>query len=288
MIFRLTTLCFLLFFSLNIYAQKVKEPQHNPADWSRPFAPFRIAGNLYYVGTYDLASYLIVTNKGNILINTGLAGSLQTIKESINILGFKFNDIKILLTMQAHFDHVGAMAAIKKQTGAKFYADAADAAILKSGGATDYELSYLGISFKPIKPDSLLHNKAVIQLGDTKLVMLHHPGHTKGSCSYIVTVHDDNRSYNVLLANMPSIIVDKKFSEVTTYPGIETDYAYTLKAMKQLKFDIWLAAHAGQFHLHEKHKPGDPYNPKAFFDSSGYTKALDELEQGFIKKQQQQ
>ena len=97
-----------------LYAQKVTEPQNNPADWSKPYEPFRIAGNLYYVGTYDLASYLIVTGRGNILINTGLADSYTTIKKNIEKLGFRYSDIKILLTTQAHFDHLGALAALAR------------------------------------------------------------------------------------------------------------------------------------------------------------------------------
>src|SRR5436189_4163662 len=99
-------------------AQEIKEPK-TTAEWTATYQPFRIAGNLYYVGTYDLACYLITTAQGNILINTGLAASVSQIKNSIEALGFKFSDIKILLTTQAHYDHVGAMAAIKKMTGAR-------------------------------------------------------------------------------------------------------------------------------------------------------------------------
>lgn len=273
--------------STNVFAQQAKEPKHTQADWSKPFPAFQIAGNLYYVGTYELPSYLIVTDKGNILINTGLKNSLSMIKQSIADLGFRFKDIKILLTTQAHYDHLGAMAAIKKETGAQFWADAAEADVLRSGGATDYELNHLGISFEPIKPDRLLKDKSLIQLGDVKLILLHHPGHTKGSCSYMFTVKDSIRSYEVLIANMPSIIIDRKFSEVSAYPAIEADYAYTLQAMKKLQFDIWLASHASQFDMHKKHSPGDTYNPTAFIDSAGYKNALNELKQAFLKKQKQ-
>lgn len=284
---RIIIIVSVFFHQITLHAQVAREPVNNPEEWSKPFPPFRIAGNLYYVGTYDLASYLIVTGKGNILINTGLAGSLSLIKQNITGLGFQYSDIKILLTTQAHFDHLGAMAAIKKETGAKFWANAAEEDVLKAGGATDYELSRLGVSFEPIAPDSILHNNAIIQLGDTKLVMLHHPGHTKGSCSYMITVKDNNRSYEVLIANMPSIITDRKFSAVSAYPTIEKDYAYTLQAMKKLKFDIWLASHASQFDMHKKYNPGTPANPEAFMDYKGYIKALNGLQKEFEKKQKQ-
>ncbi len=243
-----------------------------------------LAGNLYYVGTYDLASYLIVTSKGNILINTGLADSLPIIKNNIKKLGFKYQDTEILLLTQAHYDHLGAMADIKKETGAKLYVDEADADVLKSGGKSDYELGKYGVTFKPVKPDYILKDKNVVTLGDAKLTMLHHPGHTKGSCSFLFETKDSKRSYKVLIANMPTIIVDKKFSEVTAYPSIEKDYEYTLNAMKNLDFDIWVASHASQFDLHEKHKPKDPYNPAVFMNKKEYQDELDSLEKDFLKK----
>lgn len=264
----------------SVWSQKVNEPVGDP-EWVKPYKPFRIAGNLYYVGTWDLASYLIVTDKGNILINTGLSGSASLIKKNIETLGFKFSDIRILLTNQAHYDHLGAMAAIKKQTGAKFYVDAADAAVCKAGGANDYEMGHLGRSFHPVIPDRLLKNKDVIQLGNTRLTMLHHPGHTKGSCSFVLDVPDGKRLYKVLIANIPSIITDKPFSKVTAYPGIKQDYAYTIPAMQQLKFDLWVAAHASQFELHNKRKEGDAYDPSIFADRKGYDKVLEKLSEDF-------
>lgn len=268
----------------HINAQKVNEPKDHPEEWSQSYEPFRIAGNLYYVGTYDLASYLIVTSKGNILINTGLANSLPIIKNNIKKLGFKYQDTKILLLTQAHYDHLGAMADIKKETGAKLYVDEADADVLKSGGKSDYELGKYGVTFKPVKPDYILKDKNVVTLGDAKLTMLHHPGHTKGSCSFLFETKDSKRSYKVLIANMPTIIVDKKFSEVTAYPSIEKDYEYTLNAMKNLDFDIWVASHASQFDLHEKHKPKDPYNPAVFMNKKEYSDEIESLEKDFLKK----
>ncbi|WP_228376071.1 subclass B3 metallo-beta-lactamase [Chryseobacterium aquaticum] len=265
-------------------AQQVNEPKDHPKEWSQSYEPFRIAGNLYYVGTYDLASYLVVTNKGNILINTGLANSLPIIKNNIKKLGFKYQDTKILLLTQAHYDHLGAMAAIKKETGAKLYADEADANVLKSGGKSDYELGKYGVTFKPVNPDYILKDQNVVTLGDTKLTMLHHPGHTKGSCSFLFETKDSKRSYKVLIANMPTIIIDKKFSEVRAYPSIEKDYEYTLNAMKNLNFDIWVASHASQFDLHKKRKPKDQYNPKVFMNKKEYLDELDSLEKDFQKK----
>ena len=265
-------------------AQKVNEPKAGSEDWVKPYQPFRIAGNLFYVGTYDLACYLIVTTKGNILINTGLASSAKQIEKNIKTLGFRFSDIKILLTTQAHFDHMGAMAFIKKKTGAKFLVDEGDAQVVQDGANSDYVFGGKGYVFAPITPDQLLKNNDTIRLGEMSLLMLHHPGHTKGSCSYLFTVKDEQRAYSVLIANMPTIVTDKPFNSIADYPSIAKDYAYTFNAMKNLHFDIWLASHASQFDLHKKHHPGDAYNPAAFFDRAGYDTELNDLKKAFDKK----
>ena len=179
---------------------------------------------------------------------------------------------------------MGAMAVIKQSTGAQLMVDEKDAEVIASGGNSDYELSQYGTSFKPIKPDRLLHDGDTIRLGEMQLIILHHPGHTKGSCSFLFTVKDDQRSYRVLIANMPTIVTDKKFADVTAYPGIASDYAYTFKAMKNIKFDLWLASHASQFKLHDKHKPGDAYNPATFIDQAGYDTALTDLQKKYDEK----
>lgn len=268
-----------------VAAQEVKEPR-TTKEWTASYPPFRIAGNLYYVGTYDLACYLITTGQGNILINTGLAASGEQIKNNIETLGFKFSDTKILLTTQAHYDHMGAMADIKNKTGAQLMVNEKEADVLVTGGGSDYELGVYGTSFKPVKADRLLKDGDTIRLDAMQLIMLHHPGHTKGSSSFLFTVKDDQRSYKVLIANMPTIVTDKPFTGISTYPGIADDYAYTFKKMKNISFDIWLASHASQFKMHTKHKPGDTYDPAAFIDRAGYDAALGELQKQFDKKMQ--
>ncbi|HVV55446.1 MAG TPA: MBL fold metallo-hydrolase, partial [Mucilaginibacter sp.] len=144
----------LFFASCAAWGQKVVEPStKDHPEYSKPYPPFRIAGNLYYVGTYDLACYLIVTPKGNILINTGLAASGPLIKKSIETLGFKLSDTRILLNTQAHYDHMGAMAAIKKVTGAKLMLDEGDVTSAADGGRSDY-ISKGDVSvFEPVKAD---------------------------------------------------------------------------------------------------------------------------------------
>lgn len=278
----------LLFTSIKVFSQQVQEPAGGNPEWAKPYAPFRIAGNLYYVGTYDLASYLITTSQGHILINTGLAASKESIKTSIEKLGFKYRDIKILLTTQAHYDHLGAMAAIQKETGAVFMANRPDSSVVADGGFSDYALGGK-TTFAPIPVSNYLKNNDSILLGNTVLIMLHHPGHTRGSCSYLLTTSKDEKgkSYRALIANMPTIVTEQKLTEVATYPNIASDLAYTLAAMKNISFDIWVASHAGQFNLHKKHKPGARYNPSVFADRKGYDEYLKELQQNYDRRMAQ-
>lgn len=266
-----------------LQAQQVNEPTGGNPEWSKPYQPFRVAGNLYYVGTYDLACYLVTTPKGHILINTGLASSFDVIKSNVTALGFKFNDIKILLTTQAHFDHTGALAAIKKATGASMVASEKDAAVLADGGVSDYAFGGSAL-FAPVKVDRQLRDNDVITLGDTKVTFLSHPGHTKGSCSYLVDVKDEKKTYRVLIANMPTIVTSQPLNNVPAYPEIANDYAYTLKALRSITFDLWVSSHASQFDLHDKRKPGDPYNPEIFKDREGYDRALTELQAAYDKR----
>lgn len=233
------------------------------------------------MGTYDLGCYLITTSKGNILINTGLASSGAQIKSNIEALGFRLADTKLLLTTQAHYDHLGAMATIKKWTGAKFWVNTPDATVVADGGASDYAFGTGTPSFEPVKVDSLLKNGDTIRLGDATLVLLSHPGHTKGSCSYLLQTKDAKRGYTVLVANLPGIVIEKKFEEVHSYPGIAADYAATFRSLKSLRFDLWVASHASQFELHKKRKPGGAYRPAAFSDLAGFNAAVAELEKAY-------
>jgi len=268
--------------TLLLLASLCANAQNN--DWTRDYQPFKIAGNLYYVGSYDLACYLITTPKGHILINTGTTGSAPMIRSHVEALGFKFADIKILLTTHAHIDHVGAMAAIKKMTGATMMIHEKDAQVLADGGRSDYVLKDSAFWFEPLKADRLLHDKDVVTLDNMQLTVLHHPGHTKGANSFLFTVKDTHRSYRVLIANMPSILDDTKLPSMPSYPEAGKDYAYTLDVMKGLKFDLWLASHASQFDLQKKHPPGAAYRPEVFIDRKGYDASLNSTLERYNKK----
>lgn len=266
------------------HAQKLIKDLYVDKEWSRDYPPFRIAGNLYYIGTYDLGIFLITTPEGHILINTGAADSEALIKAHMKTLGFGFKDIRILLATHAHYDHVGAMATIKRQTHARMMINEKDAALLADGGNSDYVKGGKGRMFLPVKADRRLHDGDTIQLGGMNVVMRHHPGHTPGANSFLLDVQDSVRTYRVLIANIPSILDDTKLTGMPLYPEVGKDYAYTIKAMKELKFDLWLSSHASQYDLHKKHQPGDPYNPAAFSDRTGYDATLDEWQRIYDKR----
>lgn len=276
------TLCIL--FSCSALSQKLTPPPFVLKEWEMKYQPFRIVGNLYYVGTYDLACYLITTSKGHILINTGLAESVSDIRLNVEALGFKFSDIKILLATHAHFDHVAGMADIKQMTGAQMMINKKDAQALADGGDSDFIFGGKGSTFKPVKADRLLNDNDTVRLGDMALTVLNHPGHTQGANSFLFTVKDDTASYRVLIANMPTMQEQTDLKGMTGYQDISKDYAYTFASLKKQIFDIWLSSHAAQFKLHQKRKPGDPYNPKLFSDRAIYDQTVENLEKLYLRR----
>lgn len=279
-------LCNFCFTGVNTNAQTLVPPPIMQANWSDPYAPFRVAGNLYYVGTYDLACYLITSPEGHILINSGLAPSVNMIREHIETLGFKLADVKVLLATHAHYDHVAGFAEIKKLTGAKIMMNENDAPVLADGGVSDYVFGHKGPTFAAVKADVIFGKNDTIKFGGMKIVALHTPGHTKGATSFLFDVKDDSSAYRVLIANMPTVLDDAKLSGMPTYPDVAKQYAYTFELMRNLQFDLFLASHAAQFKMHSKRKPGDAYNPKVFIDRKGYDDAINNLYRLYQRKLQ--
>ena len=255
--------------------------QSNP-DWTRPFPPFRIIGNIYWVGSYDLSTYLITTPQGHILINTGVGDTAKQIKASVEQLGFKLEDTKILTATHGHFDHVAGMADLKRMTGARLIVSEPDKELFESGGKSDFRFGDTpGARFEPVNVDGTFKDSDTISLGGTVLTAHHHPGHTKGATSFSLNVQEGGKTYRVVIANMPSINPGVTVSGMPKYPGITADYARTFKAQKDMPIDVWLASHAAQFKMHEKYKPGDPYNPDRFVDPQGFKAAVEQLEKTY-------
>ena len=255
----------------------------SPAEWRRPFAAHRVIGNVYYVGTYDLACFLIVTPQGNILINTGLADSAPLIRQSVTGLGFKLEDVRWLLTTQAHYDHVAAMAEMKRLTGARMLASTADAVLLEDGGKSDFHFGP-EYGYSPVKVDQRIGDGETLRLGGVELTAYLHAGHTKGSMSYGLTVHESGKDYRVLIANMGTINPGVRLLANARYPEIAQDYARTFERQKALACDVFLSSHASQYGLHRKYTPGAAYDPQRFVDPGGYRRAVEGAENAYLRQ----
>lgn len=248
-----------------------------PEGWTRPYPGHRVIGNLYAVGTYDLGVFLITSDEGHILVNTALEDSTELIRRNIEAVGHRLEDVRILLTMQAHWDHTAALAEIKALIGAEMWATRGDAPVLEDGGFSDPHFGGRQ-SFAPVAVDRILADGEVIELGATRLTVIESPGHTAGSSSYSMTVTENGREYRVVIANMGTINQGKRLVVDPTYPGVAEDFARTFRRQKAMDVDVWVAAHGSQYGLHAKHEPGQRYDPDAFVDPDGFLAAVERLE----------
>jgi metallo-beta-lactamase class B len=265
--------------------------QTNP-DWTTPIAPFHIAGNIYYVGSKDLASYLIVTPKGDILINSSLESSVPLIRASVEQLGFKFKDIKILLISHSHGDHDAGSAELIRQTGAKYMVMDGDVSVVESGGATDF--AYAKDTYAPAKVNRILHDGDAVKLGGSVLIAHKTAGHTRGCTTWTMQVREAGRPLNVVIVGSWNVnpgwrLVDRP-DQPASYPGIAADYRRTFATLKGLQCDVFLGAHGAYFEMLAKLdriKAGA--NESVWIDPSGYQAAVTEREQAFeaeLKRQE--
>jgi metallo-beta-lactamase class B len=255
--------------------------QGNP-DWTEPFPPFRISDNLYYVGSKGLANFLITTPQGNILINSDLEANVPLIQASIEKLGFKFKDTKILLINHAHWDHDAASATIKELTGATYMVMDADVPVAESGGKTDFQYGDRpDFLYRPAKVDRILHDGDEVRLGGAVLVAHLTPGHTKGCTTWTMQVTDRGKTYNVVILGSSNVNPGYKLIANTAYPQIAEDYERMWRVLKSLPCDIFLGAHGGYFALDEKYPLMKKEGANPFIDPDGYKKYVFQKEQEF-------
>jgi metallo-beta-lactamase class B len=251
-------------------------------EWTEAFPPFRIAGNLYYVGTKGLASYLIATPQGNILINSDLQANVPMIQASIEKLGFNFKDTKILLISHAHWDHDAGSAKIKKMTGARYMIMDADVPVVESGGKRDFQYGNSASSlYAPAKVDRVLHDDDEVRLGGAVLVAHLTPGHTKGCTTWTMKVTEGGKTYNVVIVGSPNVNPGYKLVHNSNYPQIAEDYERMWRVLKSLPCDIFLGAHGGYFGLEEKYSLMKNGGANPFIDPDGYKKFVAQKEQEF-------
>jgi metallo-beta-lactamase class B len=258
--------------------------QDNP-DWTTPHAPFRIIGSVYYVGSKDLASYLITTSQGHILINSNLTSSVSLIRKNVEALGFHFSDVKILLISHAHWDHAAGSAAIKRLTGAKYMVMDADVPVVESGGKADFQYGSEAASQFPVtKVDRVLHDGDEVKLGGVVLVAHKTPGHTKGCTTWTMKVREDSKSYNVVIVGSPNVNTGYKLVGNAAYPTIAQDYELTFQTLKSLPCDVFLGAHGLYFGMEAKFARMKPGEANPFVDPEGYKSYVAEREQTFFKE----
>lgn len=235
--------------------------QSNPTDRSRnqPFEPFHIIGNIYYVGASDIASYLITGPKGHILIDGGFVETAPMIRHNIRKLGFKVEDVKILLNSHAHYDHAAGLAQLKQWTGAQFVASHADGDQIARGGHDDpmWGDKYL---FPPTKPDRYIADGETVTVGDTVLTAHLTPGHTKGCTTWTTSAEENGHRYNVLFLCSVSA-PGYKLVNNPNYPNVVSDYEHSFTYLNSLPCDVFLGAHGVFFNLKEK-RAAQIANPK--------------------------
>lgn len=250
--------------------------------WIEPFPPFKIAGNLYYVGSKGLANYLITTPQGHILINSDLEENVPLVRASVEKLGFKFTDIKILLISHAHWDHNAASDTIKRLTGAKYMVMDADVSVVESGGRTDFQYGNVAtFLYTPTKVDRVLHDGDEVKLGDAILAAHLTPGHTKGCTTWTMKVKEAGKTYDVVVVGSPNVNEGYRLVDNTAYPQIAADYEKMFRVLKSLPCDIFLGAHGGYYGLEKKYARLKQESVAAFVDPEGYKEYVAEKEQAF-------
>jgi len=251
--------------------------QANP-DWHRPFPAFKIAGNLYYTGTADLAVYLVNTPQGNILINSDFEQDVPLIRASIEQLGFKYKDTKIVLISHAHGDHDAATGLIKRETDAKLMVMDAD--------VPEEESTARGRPGAHV--DRILHDGDMVELGGSKLTARLTPGHTKGCTTWTMQVQEGGRTLNAVIVGSPNVNPGYILVGNKDYPQIAQDYVKTFAVLKGLPCDFFLGAHGAYFGLKDKYEKMKAGGPNPFIDPAGYKSYIAEREATFRKEWERQ
>jgi len=243
-----------------------------PDDMTTPFPPHKVIGNIYYVGTKSLAVFLIVTPQGNLLINSTYERNVPAIQKSVEELGFKFSDIKILLGSHAHGDHQEGDAMVKQLTGAQVMALAEDVPALeamKPGG-------------KPHPIDKVLHDGETVTLGGTTLVAHLTPGHSRGCTTWTLKAQEGGKSYDVVIIGSFGTNPGFRLVNNAEVPGIADEFRRAFKVARSLPCDVPLGSHPGMYNMDAKYAKLKAGGANPFIDPSGYTLEVDIDEAMFL------
>lgn len=257
-----------------------------------PIAPFRIAENLYYVGSQDLASYLVVTPKGNILINANLASSPTQIRASVEKLGFHWGDTKILLNSQAHSDHMGGAGEVVRETHAQNMVMDGDVSVVETGARTDFLSPSPNIlTYAPVHVDRVLHDGDIVRLGNLTLTAHKTAGHTRGCTTWTMRSHVPGEQAGIMrnIVIVGGVGFWSEYHFVATpghpvsYPSIAQDFRHTFSELRALPCDVFLGAHGQYFDMLTKLKQYPQAGPRVFIDSAGYKKFVADAQETFTR-----
>lgn len=253
-----------------------------PPDWIAPVRPFKIADNLYYVGSKGLASYLVTTPKGHILINSNLEQSVPLLRSTVEQAGFKFEDIRVLLISHAHADHAAGSAEVKRLTGAKYMVMDDDVEVIESGGKADFqEPTSPRFLYEAVKVDRILHDGDTVALGEVLLVAHKTPGHTKGTTTWTMKVVHGDRKYNAVIIGSANVNPGYNLIDNPQYLDMAADFAETFRVLKSLRCDIFLGAHGTYFGLDTKLTAFNDGDADAFVDPEGCRRYIANREAAF-------
>lgn len=243
--------------------------------WSRPIPPFRILGNLYYVGSHEVTAFLLTTPEGHVLLDGGLPETAPMIAASIEALGFELNDVEVLLNSHAHFDHAGGLAELRERSGGKLMAMAEDAEWLRTGDADFGEIPAVPVARE-------LRHGDKVELGGTSLVAHKTAGHTPGCTTWSTQVEEAGKRYDVVFVCSTSALPEHRLVDNPDYPQIAADFEAAFAHLRTLPVDVFLASHGSFFRLEEKRaRLADGADGTVFVDPDGYRSFVDRKERQF-------
>jgi len=250
-------------------------------EWNQPVKPFRIIGNIYYVGASEVSSFLITTPRGHILLDSGFAETVPLIVEGVKRLGFKIEDVKILINSHAHYDHAAGLAQLKRLTGAQLMLSEPDAALVANGGKDDFQWGDT-LTYEPAKADRILQDNDRVELGGVTMIARLTPGHTKGCTTWLMKVSEGTRTYDVVFVGSTTA-PGYKLVDNPRYPNIASDYEYTFRLLRSFPCDVFLGPHGSFFNLKEKAELlARSEKPNPFIEAKGYRSFLDRTERDYL------
>lgn len=248
--------------------------------WNQPVEPFRIAGNVYYVGASEITSFLITTPAGHILIDGGFKETAGQIRRNIAKLGFRETDVRVLLNSHAHLDHAGGLAELKSATGARLLASAEDIPLLARGGLDDPQFGDR-LPFPRVYADGIVKDGETVRLGDAVLTAHLTAGHTRGCTTWSTKVPDGERRLDVVFLCSMSVPSEYRLVGNPRYPDAVEDYRKHFRFLRSITPDVFLASHGNFFRLSEKMKHVGSSDRNPFIDPEGYVRLISEMEERF-------